>query len=243
MAMTELRTAIPEEIDRYLDSLVSTGPFSSKAELVRAALAAYTSMAGPMAQVFDKDNIYSPDGRVYQMDYARESALRGPTVVGITYQGGVLLACKIACPSPLMEYSKIERVSSNLTACPTGVRADGYMAIRTLRKNPPKTLADLIDSLTVFFWENNTDKRRRPLGTILLIAALLEGKPSLVMFEPSGAHVLGKAIAIGKGYQRAQANLNLSYRSGTAKEAENLAIDILGKLEKTEKYEIVHLKR
>ena len=69
--MTEIRTAISPEIDRFLDSLVRTGPFASKAELVRAALVSYAGEAGPMAQGFDKENIVSPDGRVYQLEYAR----------------------------------------------------------------------------------------------------------------------------------------------------------------------------
>jgi 20S proteasome alpha/beta subunit len=241
--MVELRTAIPEEIDRYLESLVSTGPFASKAELVRAALAAYTSMAGPMAQVFDKENIYSPDGRVYQMEYARESALRGPPMVGIIYNRGVLLACKISCPSPLMQYSKIVRITSTLAACPTGVSGDGYMVVRCMRKAKPVSLEDLIERLTLFYWEHNSDKRRRPLGAMVLVAGIFKGEPNLLLYDPTGGHVQGKAIAAGRGYQRIQANLNLSYKSGSAKEAEALAMSVLGNLENTEKYEIAHVKR
>jgi 20S proteasome alpha/beta subunit len=241
--MVELRTAIPEEIDRYLESLVNTGPFSSKAELVRAALAAYTSMAGPMAQVFDKENIFSPDGRVYQIDYARESALRGPPVVGIIYDEGVLLAGKISCPSPLMEYSKVVRLTDKIAVCPTGAAGDGYVVVRNLRREKPATVENLIDVLTLCYWENNSDKRRRPLGVILLVACVFKGKPRLLLFEPSGAHVEGRAIAAGRGYQRVQANLNLSYKTGTAKEAQALAEEVLGKLEKAEKYEMVHLRR
>ena len=81
----ELRTIIPDEIDRYLESLVDSGPFNNKAELVRAALAAYTSsMAGPKDQAFDKENIFSPDGRVYQFEYARESAMRAFPTLGLS---------------------------------------------------------------------------------------------------------------------------------------------------------------
>lgn len=242
MAMTELRTAIPEEIDRYLDSLVNSGPFTSKAELVRAALAAYTSMAGPMAQVFDKENIYSPDGRIYQVEYARESALRGPPAVGISYRKGALLACKVVHLSPLVGYSKIEHLSDQVAACPTGLRADGYVVLRGLRRARPKSLPDLIDALTTLFWERTAERHLRPFGTILLIATLFGSEPSILCFNPSGSHVRGKALAMGRGHQRVQAHLNLSYRNGNATEAEELARTVLGKLDKTEEYEIHHLK-
>ena len=35
--MPEIRTAVPEEVDAYLEALVRKGIFSNKAELVRAA--------------------------------------------------------------------------------------------------------------------------------------------------------------------------------------------------------------
>lgn len=241
--MTELRTAIPEEIDRYLESLVSTGPFASKAELVRAALAAYTSMAGPMAQVFDKDNIYSPDGRVYQIEYARESAMRGAPALGIVYRNGVLLASKNVCPSPLMNYSKIVRLSNEVAVCPSGILADGYVAIRSIRKEKPRTLEDLIDTLTLCFWENNSNKGKRPLGAILLVACVFKGQQTLLRFDPSGSHRKGLGVVVGKGYTKLQARLDLSYTNGSAKDAEALAEHVLGRPEKTEQYEMMHLKR
>lgn len=242
-AMVELRTAVPEEIDRYLDSLVSNGPFSSKAELVRAALASYTSMAGPMAQVFDKDTIYSPDGRVYQMEYARESALRGPPIVGIVYDRGVLLACKIVCPSPLLKYTKVVRISRNIAVCPTGLAVDSHVAIRNIRESNPASIEELVDAVTLQYWENSSNKGKRPLGTILLIASIFRGKPALIQFEPSGAFIEGKAIAAGRGFSQIQASLNMIYKCGNAKNAEEMARSVLGKLDELEMFEMTHLRR
>src|SRR3990172_8715852 len=90
--MTEIRTVIPDEIDRYIESLVRTGPFASKAELVRAALVAYAQEMEPLARAFDKENILSPDGRVYQLEYARMAAGRGAPGVGGGVNGGGLFA-------------------------------------------------------------------------------------------------------------------------------------------------------
>ncbi len=143
--MVELRTVIPEEIDRYLDSLVSTGPFNNKAELVRAALASYTTMAGPMAQVFDKENIFSPDGRVYQTEYARESALRAPPSVGVVYDRGVVLVARIATTSPIEWYPKLHPLSEDVAVCATGVMADGFVTVRRMKTYHLKKLDELME--------------------------------------------------------------------------------------------------
>src|SRR2546427_324389 len=77
--MAEIRTAIPEEVDAYLDALVQKGLFSNKAELVRAALVSYVNVTGTFFRGFDAENVFAPDGRLYQVEYARESAARGGT--------------------------------------------------------------------------------------------------------------------------------------------------------------------
>src|SRR2546429_7899516 len=93
--MAEIRTAIPEEVDAYLDALVQKGVFSNKAELVRAALVSYVNATGTFFQGFDAENVFAPDGRLYQVEYARESAARGGTAAGIGCEGGALLAAGI----------------------------------------------------------------------------------------------------------------------------------------------------
>src|SRR5438128_11136324 len=58
--MAEIRTAIPEEVDAYLDALVQKGVFSNKAELVRAALVSYVNATGTFFQGFDAENVFAP---------------------------------------------------------------------------------------------------------------------------------------------------------------------------------------
>src|SRR2546428_12085667 len=90
--MPEIRTAVPEEVDAYLEALVRKGIFSNKAELVRAALVDYVNSTGTFFHGFDAETIFAPDGRLYQVEYARESASRGGTAAGIVCEDGVLLA-------------------------------------------------------------------------------------------------------------------------------------------------------
>src|SRR5436309_2650947 len=73
--MTEIRTAIPEEVDAYLDALVQKGVFSNKAELVRAALVSYVNVTGTFFRGFDAENVFAPDGRLYQGEDASGAAV------------------------------------------------------------------------------------------------------------------------------------------------------------------------
>src|SRR3989442_1826047 len=99
--MTEIRTAIPEEVDAYLDALVQKGVFSNKAELVRAALVSYVNVTGTFFRGFDAENVFAPDGRLYQVEYPRESAARGGTAAGIVCDDRDLLAAEIPGKSKL----------------------------------------------------------------------------------------------------------------------------------------------
>lgn len=241
--MVELRTIIPEEIDRYLESLVESGPFNNKAELVRAALASYTStMTGPRDQAFDKENIFSPDGRVYQFEYARESAMRAFPSIGITYPKGVLLLSRLASSSVNEWYPKMRQINPELAVSITGLMADGLVTVRKIREASPKTVDEFIEHTVEWFWENTSQRGRRPLGIFLLAATTMGGVPRLLGFEPSGACLVGRAIAVGRGSQRMQALLGSERSPRNGKEAEEMAKRALGSPQKWEHDEVLHLK-
>ncbi|MEK6988143.1 MAG: peptidase [Candidatus Thermoplasmatota archaeon] len=236
--MTEIRTAIPEEIARYLDSLVRAGPFASKAELVRAALMAYATTAGPLAQGFDKETILAPDGRIYQLEYAREAALRGLPAVGVVYEGGVVLAAPLQAKSKLQRVSKIQRIGEHAAIASAGLVADADQAVRHVRQAKPKTTDDLVGEFIDFFWRHTIERTKRPLGVALLIASALDGESRLFYLDPSAALVEYAAAAIGEGEKDRFEVLERRYRRGKAKEAEALALDALGK---PKAYEAVHI--
>ncbi len=227
--MTEIRTAIPEDIDKYLDSLVRTGPFASKAELVRAALVAFAKSAGPMATGFDGENIVAPDGRIYQLEYAREGAMRGATGVGISYEGGVLLATQTLSSPLVARVEKISSIGDRVAVLSSGIISDAHMLIQRLREADPKTTDELVHDLVGFYWEHAADKTKRPLCAALLVASALDKEVKLLEFDPSGAWVEMKASAIGAESKRTKEFLEESYRTGSAEEAEKLALQALGK--------------
>ena len=46
----------------------------------------------PSKEAYDRaSTIFSPDGRLFQVEYAREAVKRGTTTVGLKYTNGVVL--------------------------------------------------------------------------------------------------------------------------------------------------------
>ncbi|MFA5003560.1 MAG: proteasome subunit alpha, partial [Methanolinea sp.] len=54
--------------------------------------------------------VFSPDGRLYQVEYAREAVKRGTTAVGIKCRDGVVLIVDKRVSSRLLESSSIEKI-------------------------------------------------------------------------------------------------------------------------------------
>jgi 20S proteasome alpha/beta subunit len=238
--MTEIRTAIPDDIDRYLDSLVRTGPFASKAELVRAALMAFAGAAGPMPRGFDRENVLAPDGRIYQLEYAREASLRGLPGVGVTYKGGIVLASPTS-PRPKLTkaVAKMYAIGDRVALLASGLVADAYVAASLVRRVKPKTTRDLVDHIVRFYWEHTIDRTKRPLGAALLVATTLGGTPRLFQFDPSGAFIEADAAAVGDGHEKALERLEEGYGPLKEKEAERLALEALGT---PETYELLRVR-
>ena len=62
-------------------------------------------------QAYDRGiTIFSPDGRLYQVEYAREAVARGTASVGVRTPDGVVLGAVRRVRSPLMERSSVEKL-------------------------------------------------------------------------------------------------------------------------------------
>src|SRR2546426_1818789 len=198
--MTEIRTAIPEEVDAYLDALVRKGIFSNKAELVRAALVDYVNSTGTFFRGFDAETIFAPDGRLYQVEYARESAAKGGTAVGVVCDEGVLLAAEVIAKSKLAPGGrKIHAIGDRLAVVSSGLVADGALVVDELIAAAPKTTDDAARTVRATLHRFTLSRTQRPLGVSLLMGSLMDRRPRLFHMDPSGAAVDKLATAIGRG--------------------------------------------
>eukprot|EP00039_Didymoeca_costata_P031361 m.34349 g.34349 ORF g.34349 m.34349 type:complete len:249 (+) comp8712_c0_seq2:112-858(+) len=194
-------------------------------------------------------NTFSPEGRLFQVEYAIEAIKLGSTALGIQTSQGVILAVEKRITSPLMEPSSIEKIveiDSHIACAMSGLTADARTLIERARVEsqnywftynepmPMESVTQSVCNLAMQFGETDGDESlSRPFGVSLLVAGIdkLPGgvnKPSLYHTDPSGTYSAFKAKAIGSGSEGAQASLQEDYHSSlTIEEAAKLALKIL----------------
>jgi proteasome alpha subunit len=229
--MTELRTAIPEEVDAYLDALVQKGVFANKAELVRSALVSYVNNTRTFFNGFDAETMFAPDGRLYQVEYARESAKRGGTAVGLVCEDGVLLAAEAVGKSKLSaSVKKIHFLSDRVALVATGLVGDADLVMDELRAATPtpKTTDDVIRTMRGTIHRFTLSRTQRPLGVAFLVASMPDRKPRLAYLDPSGATLDYLATAMGRGATAALEFLESRYKKMRLGDAERLIPSLFG---------------
>jgi len=194
-------------------------------------------------------NTFSPEGRIFQVEYAMEAIKLGSTAVGIQTSEGVILAAEKRITSPLLEASSIEKImeiDSHIGCTMSGLTADARTMIEHARvecqnhrfnyDEPMKIEActQAICDLALRFGEDRSGKDKsegqmsRPFGVALLVAGVDENGPVLYHTDPSGTFVEFDAKAIGAASEGATTTLQEKYnKSMTLLEAENLAVTIL----------------
>ncbi len=168
--------------------------------------------------------IFSPDGRLFQVEYAREAVQRGAPAVGMQYSGGVLLLADKKITSRLIDVSKTEKifkVSDSVGCTTSGLFADGRILIDRIRLeaqkhimtyDEPINIEELVKSICDFEQSYTQYGGVRPFGTSLLIGGADEDGYHLFETDPSGAMLVWRATAIGSGRDLVMPVLEQGYR-------------------------------
>eukprot|EP01090_Pellita_catalonica_P014373 TRINITY_DN3657_c0_g1_i2.p1 TRINITY_DN3657_c0_g1~~TRINITY_DN3657_c0_g1_i2.p1 ORF type:complete len:247 (+),score=49.71 TRINITY_DN3657_c0_g1_i2:133-873(+) len=192
-------------------------------------------------------NTFSPEGRLFQVEYAIEAIKLGSTAVGIQTSEGVVLAVEKRLTSPLLLPTSVEKVMEidyHMGAAMSGLTADARTLIEHARVegqnhrftyNEPLSLHSTTQSicdLALRFGEDSGSKSMsRPFGVALLIAGVDSDGPALYHTDPSGTYVRYEAKAIGAASEGAQNALEEKYtKSLSLKDAETLALVTLRKV-------------
>jgi proteasome alpha subunit len=157
--------------------------------------------------------IFSPDGRLFQVEYALEAVRRGWTAIGIRCTNGVVLAVEKKRISPLIDpasMEKILKIDEHVGATFAGLSSDARILIERARQEAQinRMLYDETIDVEVLTKKVSEVKQIytqhagvRPFGVALLIAGVDRFGPKLFMTEPSGAYAGYYAVAIGAGSQ------------------------------------------
>ncbi|OSD04379.1 20S proteasome subunit, partial [Trametes coccinea BRFM310] len=175
---------------------------------------------------------YSPDGRIFQVEYANKAVENSGTAVGIRVKGGVVLAVEKLIHSKLLipeANKRIYTVDKHIGAASAGYLADGrHLANRardeasSFRENyrAPPTLQYVVDRIGLYVQAYTLYSSVRPFGCSAILGAVDKNGPALFVVEPSGVSYGYRGAAVGKGRQLAKTELEkLKFDELSMKEA------------------------
>ncbi|ELZ24772.1 archaeal proteasome endopeptidase complex subunit alpha [Natrinema limicola] len=175
-------------------------------------------------QAYDRGiTIFSPDGRLYQVEYAREAVKRGTASIGVRTNDGVVLAVDKRVPSPLLEDSSVEKIHK--ADDHVGIASAGHVAdarqlidfarrqaqVNQLRYGEPIGVETLTKEVTDHIQQYTQVGGARPFGVALIVGGIDNGEPRLFETDPSGTPYEWKALAVGADRGELQNYLEENY--------------------------------
>ncbi|WP_134671883.1 archaeal proteasome endopeptidase complex subunit alpha [Halorussus marinus] len=175
-------------------------------------------------QAYDRGiTIFSPDGRLYQVEYAREAVKRGTASIGVRTDDGVVLAVDKRIRSELMERTSVEKIhkaDNHIGIASAGHVADARQLIdfarqqaqvNRLRYGEPIGVETLTKEVTDHIQQYTQVGGARPFGVALIIGGIEDGEPRLYETDPSGTPYEWKALAVGADRGELQDYLEENY--------------------------------
>jgi proteasome alpha subunit len=188
-------------------------------------------------QAYDRGtSLYSPDGRIYQVEYAREAVKRGAPSVGVRAADGVVLAARTRTDRKLMETESVEKLhklDDHVAAASAGHVADARQLVdiarqraqvERLRYGEPVGVETLAKEITDEIQESTQFGGTRPFGASLLVGGMDGDHPRLFETDPSGTPHEWRAVAIGGGQADIIEFLEESYDEADIESAVVLAL-------------------
>jgi len=180
--------------------------------------------------------MYSPDGRIYQVEYAIETVKRGAIAIGLQVKDGVILAVEEKSRDLQVEdiTQKIFQVDDHIGVAAAGYIPDARVQVDSARffaqsnkltydepvevETVAKHLADQSHQFTQY-------SGVRPFGVALIIAGVDKHGNRIFVTDPSGTFVLYSAVAIGGNSEEVTDYLEKNYKEDiSVEEAISLAI-------------------
>jgi len=162
---------------------------------------------------------YSPDGKVFQVDYAGKAVDSSGTAIGVRVKDGIVFAVEKLVISKMLVPGSNRRISSidrHCGACFAGLTADSRALANRARseargyKNfyhdpiPARVIADRMGN---YMQAHTLYGHLRPFGVSVILGTWDADGPQLHMIEPSGLVYGFYGTAVGKGRQSAKGEL------------------------------------
>ncbi len=179
----------------------------------------------PQQQGYDRAiTVFSPDGRLYQVEYAIETVKRGTIAVGVKCKDGIVIAVEEK-PRKLQiseTAQKIFQVDDHVGVAAAGYIPDARSQVDNARffsqsnkmiydepvevETIAKHLADQCQQYTQYAGV-------RPFGVALILGGVVNKIPQMYLTDPSGTYISYDAIAIGATSEEVNDFLEKSYKN------------------------------
>eukprot|EP00163_Fabomonas_tropica_P015218 TRINITY_DN2779_c0_g1_i10.p1 TRINITY_DN2779_c0_g1~~TRINITY_DN2779_c0_g1_i10.p1 ORF type:complete len:242 (+),score=79.42 TRINITY_DN2779_c0_g1_i10:284-1009(+) len=184
--------------------------------------------------------VFSPDGHLFQVEYALEAVRKGTTAVGVRGTDAIVLAIEKKSTAKLQEtrtIRKLAEIDRHIVLAFAGLTADARILIDKARlecQNYRFTVEDAptVDYITRFIAKTQQKYTQsggvRPFGISTLIAGFdSDGTPKLYQTDPAGTFSAWKANAVGRSSKTVQEYLEKHWDSPTGDDAVKLAVSSL----------------
>ncbi len=196
----------------------------------------------PNVQAYDRGVMFNPDGRLFQVEYAKEAVRKGATSIGMIAENSVVFVAHKNVTEPLAVPSTIQkvfRIDAHIGATYSGMVADGLHIIDMARSSTQnhrliyddvKSVESLSKGISSYMMQATQYGGMRPYAVSMLVGGI-DTEPRLFEIEP-GASFLGyQADAIGVGKKVATEILVKEYKKNIRLEdAIALGVKILKKV-------------
>ncbi len=160
---------------------------------------------------YDRSNtMFTPDGRIIQVEYAKKTVSFGSTAIGIVCKGGVLIVIDKRDNDNLLATDfteKIMQIDEHIGAAISGLLSDGRVLVEKsqLKAQQHRVTYDTkigVKNITGYICEEKQIFTQfgglRPFGVSIMIAGI-DDKPRLFLTEPMGTFFEYKAAVFGEG--------------------------------------------
>lgn len=187
--------------------------------------------------------MFSPDGRLLQVEYAKKTVKQGSTAIGITCKDGVLLIAdkrivdKLIIPASV---EKIFKIDDHMGATASGILSDARVLIERAQLRAQQhtvTYGTLIDTISII--KDICSLKQictqsgglRPFGVSIIVAGIDTDGPKVYETDPTGIYFRYKATVIGEGETEIEEIFEKEYKEGmTIEDALKMAIKALNKI-------------
>jgi len=170
--------------------------------------------------------MFSPDGRLYQVEYASKIVEQGSTGVGVVYAEGIVLAADKSISSKMIipeSIEKIFKIDNNIGVVSAGLVGDARRLVGIARRQAQDNKMVFSENIQVETMAKEIAETKqaftqygglRPFGVAFIIGGFDEKGPKLFETEPSGALAEYKAVAVGRNKDKAMEVFEKEFKEG-----------------------------